>query len=218
MLGMAARGARGWVGLLPGGVLLALALLASGAGAAAAQADGPRADGAAAEECGAPAGGGTFDTPYWRDMHNSYGDGRFNRTLKYRNGYSVEVYDTAERLECSESWVNIPGVNLWNYEFQGFVYLCALIYCFLGIQIISDVFMSAVEVITASEKTVTINDTEFTVRDGCAAGGSRSAALTHRWCVARGGPSPPQTGPRCVASAGGPPRPPPRPRRRAPRD
>lgn len=160
---MAARGARGWVGLLPGGVLLALALLASGAGAAAAQAAGPRADGAAAEECGAPAGGGTFDTPYWRDMHNSYGDGRFNRTLKYRNGYSVEVYDTAERLECSESWVNIPGVNLWNYEFQGFVYLCALIYCFLGIQIISDVFMSAVEVITASEKTVTINDTEFTV-------------------------------------------------------
>ena len=102
--------------------------------------------------------------PFWKDVQAKYSNQKYNRTFTYKRGFELAVYDTEERLECSDSWVNIPGVHLWSYEMQGLVYLCALFYCFLGVQIISDVFMSAVEVITASEKTVHSGDEEYNVR------------------------------------------------------
>ena len=101
--------------------------------------------------------------PFWKDVQAKYSNQKYNRTFTYKRGFELAVYDTEERLECSDSWVNIPGVHLWSYEMQGLVYLCALFYCFLGVQIISDVFMSAVEVITASEKTVHSGDEEYNV-------------------------------------------------------
>jgi hypothetical protein len=47
------------------------------------------------------------------------------------------------------SWIMIPGTSLLNYGFMGFAYLCALGWLFLGIAIISDIFMESIEIITA---------------------------------------------------------------------
>jgi len=45
--------------------------------------------------------------------------------------------------------VNIPGTSLLNHNFLGVVYIIFLAYLFLGISIISDIFMEAIEVITS---------------------------------------------------------------------
>ena len=46
----------------------------------------------------------------------------------------------------------VPGTSLINHSFMGFVYLCFLGYLFLGIAIIADIFMEAIEVITSSTR------------------------------------------------------------------
>ena len=51
----------------------------------------------------------------------------------------------------------IPVMNLLNPETQAFIYALGLLYAFLGIAVISDVFMAAIEVITSKEKTVTLS-------------------------------------------------------------
>jgi len=51
-----------------------------------------------------------------------------------------------------------PGVSILGPGVLGTVYLLVLLYLFLGISIISDVFMGAIEVITSSKRTVYIRD------------------------------------------------------------
>merc|ERR1719409_2196705 len=48
----------------------------------------------------------------------------------------------------------IPGEMMWGPEGHVFIYLLMLIFSFLGIAIIADVFMAAIEVITAKTKMV----------------------------------------------------------------
>lgn len=55
---------------------------------------------------------------------------------------------------CYDSWVLLPGFNFFSNELRIVIYFLFLCYLFLGIAIISDVFMSAIEVITSKEKTV----------------------------------------------------------------
>jgi len=53
----------------------------------------------------------------------------------------------------------------WNHGLRTFLYFIGLVWMFLGVGIVSDVFMSAIEVITAVEKKVTGPDgTEYTVK------------------------------------------------------
>jgi sodium/calcium exchanger protein len=47
-----------------------------------------------------------------------------------------------------------------SLQLRGLLYIFALIYLFLGIAIIADLFMSAIEIITAKQKTVTRTDPE----------------------------------------------------------
>lgn len=47
------------------------------------------------------------------------------------------------------SYIMIPGTSLLNNGLMSFAYLCALGWLFLGIAIISDIFMESIEVITA---------------------------------------------------------------------
>jgi solute carrier family 8 (sodium/calcium exchanger) len=54
----------------------------------------------------------------------------------------------------------IPGTSLLNNGFMGFAYLCGLGWLFLGIAIISDIFMESIEVITAVSKEIEIYDKE----------------------------------------------------------
>jgi hypothetical protein len=60
-------------------------------------------------------------------------------------GYIEEFYDD---LHC-HSWIMVPGTSLLSNGFMGFCYLCTLGWLFLGIAIISDIFMESIEMITA---------------------------------------------------------------------
>eukprot|EP01062_Namystynia_karyoxenos_P002174 TRINITY_DN1075_c0_g2_i1.p1 TRINITY_DN1075_c0_g2~~TRINITY_DN1075_c0_g2_i1.p1 ORF type:complete len:1001 (+),score=345.85 TRINITY_DN1075_c0_g2_i1:117-3119(+) len=52
-----------------------------------------------------------------------------------------------------DSYILVPAENVWWRELRAFLYLITLIYIFLGVAIISDIFMSGIEKIT-SEKVV----------------------------------------------------------------
>ena len=56
----------------------------------------------------------------------------------HTNGF-MEEYTNKENF-C-HSWVLIPGTSLINSGFLTFVYLVWLIYLFVGISIVSDIFM-----------------------------------------------------------------------------
>mmetsp|Transcript_12800 Transcript_12800/g.40453 ORF Transcript_12800/g.40453 Transcript_12800/m.40453 type:complete len:759 (+) Transcript_12800:158-2434(+) len=83
-----------------------------------------------------------------------------NRTSTYDDGYTVEYYDSGEKKDCSQSFILIPGFNLWPKWIRIVTLTVALTYLFLGISIISDIFMAAVEVITAKEKEITLESGE----------------------------------------------------------
>eukprot|EP01062_Namystynia_karyoxenos_P002173 TRINITY_DN1075_c0_g1_i4.p1 TRINITY_DN1075_c0_g1~~TRINITY_DN1075_c0_g1_i4.p1 ORF type:complete len:1030 (+),score=355.23 TRINITY_DN1075_c0_g1_i4:93-3092(+) len=51
------------------------------------------------------------------------------------------------------SYILFPGENMWWQELRAFLYLITLLYVFLGVAIVADVFMSSIEKIT-SEKPV----------------------------------------------------------------
>jgi len=58
---------------------------------------------------------------------------------------------TAEEDECS-SWVEfIPHTGTWNSGLKSGLYLVALLWCFLGVAIIADIFMEAIEAITSTK-------------------------------------------------------------------
>jgi hypothetical protein len=53
------------------------------------------------------------------------------------------------RRTCS--YILLPAENTWNRGVRGFLYLFALLYSFLGIAIVSDVFMASIETITSKK-------------------------------------------------------------------
>jgi len=57
-----------------------------------------------------------------------------------------------------ESWILLPGENLWPSWVRGFLYIGFMFYLFIGIAIISDIFMGAIEVITSKKKILTRYD------------------------------------------------------------
>lgn len=67
------------------------------------------------------------------------------------NGWIEEFYNTEE--ECSSSLI-VPGTSLLPDGLTGFFYLIFLLYLFLGISVVADIFMEAIEVITSSTKDV----------------------------------------------------------------
>lgn len=73
----------------------------------------------------------------------------------YTYGYIVEY-----SKPCFDSWLLIPGENLWNTGLRGFLYILGMCYIFLGIAIVADIFMSCIEVITSKKRKVTRFDPE----------------------------------------------------------
>lgn len=71
-------------------------------------------------------------------------------------GYIEEFFDD----QHCHSPIMIPGTSLLNNGFMGFAYLCALCWLFLGIAIISDIFMESIEVITAENREIELFDKE----------------------------------------------------------
>lgn len=73
-------------------------------------------------------------------------------SLNNSRGYIVELLDNVDK-RC-ESWLLLPGENLWSEGVRGFIYCLALLYIFMGIALTSDVFMTSIEVITSTRRTV----------------------------------------------------------------
>jgi hypothetical protein len=68
------------------------------------------------------------------------------------NGYVDHYYDGGDEARCYSSLVLIPGTELLNKKLLAVVYLMFLFYLFLGISIVADLFMAAIEVITSKTK------------------------------------------------------------------
>jgi len=63
-----------------------------------------------------------------------------------------------EYQDCQASWILLPGFQLLPSWLRIVVYFLTLVWCFFGVAIVSDVFMSAIEVITAAKKVITRRD------------------------------------------------------------
>ncbi|KAJ8029397.1 Sodium/calcium exchanger 2 [Holothuria leucospilota] len=70
----------------------------------------------------------------------------------FSNGYVVEYVENG--TEPCSSWILLPAENLWPRWIRGVLYLAAMVYLFVGIAIVSDVFMCSIEVITSQQRTV----------------------------------------------------------------
>lgn len=73
----------------------------------------------------------------------------------YTYGYIVEYSEP-----CFDSWLLLPGENLWSKGVRGFLYILGMFYFFLGIAIVADIFMSCIEVITSKKRKITRFDPE----------------------------------------------------------
>ena len=54
--------------------------------------------------------------------------------------------------------LNVPGTSLMTNRTLGIFYFIFLIWLFLGISVIADIFMEAIEVITSTTKDVQVQD------------------------------------------------------------
>lgn len=75
--------------------------------------------------------------------------------VKNSQGY-VDEYTNAE--EFCTSWIYHPGLSLMNDAALGVCYFLLLFWLFIGIGILADIFMEAIEVITSKSELVTVPD------------------------------------------------------------
>src|SRR6218665_65449 len=75
---------------------------------------------------------------------------------------SVPCYEDLYNYTCSEKGLLLPLVNeyTWSHGARAFVYLVGLLWCFLGVAIIADVFMCAIEKITSHTTTIKVASEE----------------------------------------------------------
>ena len=91
-------------------------------------------------------------------LKHSYEGFEDARVVSMKDGYVVEFFKDNQEKMCATSWIQMPGTNTWNKGLRATVYFLGIVYMFFGIAIISDIFMTAVEVITSSEKKVKLGD------------------------------------------------------------
>lgn len=76
-----------------------------------------------------------------------------NRTISMFKGFIVEYFGNQQTKKCAKSWALIPVMNLFDENVQAFIYAIGLLYAFLGIAVISDVFMARVSRKKSSSRT-----------------------------------------------------------------
>merc|ERR1711871_1874831 len=88
---------------------------------------------------------------------------------KLGRGYAVTCLESPYRPDCA-SGLALPLEQAMGRGTMGFLYFIAMCYCFLGIAIISDIFMESIEEITAQTKEITVPHDDYKAgleRDGC---------------------------------------------------
>ena len=88
-----------------------------------------------------------FEGPY---LFNGEQYKMFNRV--YNSGGYIEEYTNKETF-CT-SWFYHPGLSLLGDAALGICYLLFLVWLFVGIAILADIFMEAIEVITSKAELV----------------------------------------------------------------
>jgi len=74
-------------------------------------------------------------------------------------GMLIQAINDGERVCKPQMFLPLfLSEETWPTAVRSFLYLVALLWCFLGIAIIADIFMASIEVITSSEKTVAFTD------------------------------------------------------------
>ena len=76
------------------------------------------------------------------------------------SGGYIEEYSTKSTMCMPDLPIVVPGTSLMNDVFMGIVYVLVLFWFFLGIAIVADIFMEAIEVITSKTDLVTIPDAD----------------------------------------------------------
>ena len=84
-----------------------------------------------------------------------------SKVTEYAGGTLIEVY-ASSNIICDGDLL-LPGENIWAHEARGILYFVALVWIFLGVSIIADMFMDAIEHITSKTKKVTKNGKTYTV-------------------------------------------------------
>lgn len=82
----------------------------------------------------------------------------------FKSGQIVE-FETDNREEFCHSFILTPAFSLGNKGFLAVLYIIAIIYIFVGVSIISDIFMDSITVITAATKTIKTRDLHGNVID-----------------------------------------------------
>ncbi len=75
--------------------------------------------------------------------------------------YAATTAVEEETKQCEDGlvlpvWQPLDGLTAWDKCLRGTVYLLAMVYLFLGVSIVSDRFMGAIEVITSQEREIVI--------------------------------------------------------------
>ena len=78
------------------------------------------------------------------------------------NGTCPSVDEVIGKYECSDKGLILPVINeyTWSPGFRAFVYVAGLLWCFLGVAIIADVFMCAIEKITSKTRKIKVASAE----------------------------------------------------------
>ena len=76
----------------------------------------------------------------------------------YQTGGYIDEYSNKETM-CT-SWIYHPGLSLLNDNVLGGLYLLFLVWLFIGITILADIFMEAIETITSKSNLVEVVDSD----------------------------------------------------------
>ncbi|KAH9513186.1 Sodium/calcium exchanger 1 [Bulinus truncatus] len=74
---------------------------------------------------------------------------------------NTPVFDI-NNYTCSLGYLLLPAINeyTWDLDVRAFLYLLGLLWCFLGVAYVADIFMASIERITSKTRTVRISDPE----------------------------------------------------------
>ncbi|XP_033634771.1 sodium/calcium exchanger 3-like [Asterias rubens] len=78
--------------------------------------------------------------------------------VNYSRGYVIEYLKN--NYSACESWMLLPAENLWATWLRGLLYIITMLYIFVGIAIVSDIFMCSIEVITSKKRKILKWDSE----------------------------------------------------------
>lgn len=84
--------------------------------------------------------------------------------VNYNSDNASRVTPTIRNISCSEGlmlpcWKPLEDVSLADKAGRGVIYFLGLFYLFIGVSIVSDRFMAAIEVITSQEREVSVRKT-----------------------------------------------------------